>query len=111
MSPWTLVGWELVSIISILCLIIGFKIITLLIKSIIVPIGNYLGYLRTRNITPKERQVWKDRGNYPFRIDRVFSDGAIKLYSQSSTGPDWIGISQEEWKNYVRSRGMRLVSK
>lgn len=100
MNPWTVIGWIVLSVISVFV----FKILLKILRVPFILTFQFIWHLKTRNDTPEKGQTWMGSG-YTYHVDRVENDNVILKSGRTS-----FGHSIEEWKKFVRTKRLRRVS-
>lgn len=100
MSPWDILGWVFVALLSVPVIIIC----VLMMSIFYIKARKYILYLKTRNVTPREGQRWM-QGKAAITIGPSYN-GRITFRTNSLFWNE----DEKSWKKRVRQRKMYLVS-
>lgn len=103
MSPWDVLGWMLVIFIF---LAVFAEPIVSIIKALYDLGENYVKHLKTRNILPKEGQIWMQGGS-ALKIKAAMPGNGDDRIVIKSRYANW-DESPEDWKKRVNGRKMYL---
>lgn len=104
MSPWEIVGWLVVVVVSLPLLFVGFWLAAILAGRV----ARYRAYLSSRNTPLREGQVWL-QGTTLLTVEKEHADGHFTIRTGThSCNMSW-GETPKEWRERVRSRKLILM--
>lgn len=101
MSPWTILGWLILVVVTILFLLVGIWLLVVVWKKARI----FFSYLRTRDTPLREGQRWL-QGEDVLVIGKQHAEGHFTIRS----GPVSWGETPEKWKERVRNRKLILLT-
>lgn len=102
-DPWTVLGWILVFLISVVTVAVLIQIPIMAIKNT----KRFVGHLKSRNVKPEAGQRW-DQGDIIILVRGYDDKNRIRLYSWAYYGKEWVE-TREQWERRVRKNRMFLL--